>query len=156
MNDYMVAYWVVFILAAVGFAIWGLSEYLRIKREADLEAFSKAEQKRQGDAYQQMVKEAQARSKLEWEAIEQAQQPVKDEYSKKYEERKITIGIIKCSQCEWSGEWGTGMSYEQFFAGDLAEHEIHVGRSKGEKSSLSLNNRQYECPVCNSLSWKKV
>ena len=93
--------------------------------------------------------------KIRDELLEKEEQ-LKAEYSKEYEQRKLTIGTIKCSQCEWSGQWGTGMSYKQFFAGDLAEHEIYVGRSKGEKSSLSLNNRQYECPVCNSLSWEKV
>jgi hypothetical protein len=95
------------------------------------------------------------RLRLEQE-LRSIRQQLKTEYSKKYEDRKITIGIIKCSQCEWVGEWGTGMSYEQFFAGDLAEHGIYVGRSKGEKSSLSLNNRQYECPVCNSSDWQKA
>ena len=97
----------------------------------------------------------EALRKLRSKLLEKQEQ-LKAEYSKEYEQRKLTIGTIKCSQCKWSGEWGTGMSYKQFFAGDLAEHEIYVGRSKGEKSSLSLNNRQYECPVCNSLSWEKV
>jgi hypothetical protein len=99
------------------------------------------------------------RKKIRDELLEkllEKEKQLKAEYSKEYEERKLTIGTIKCSQCEWSGQWGTGMTYEQFFAGDLAEHGIYVGALKGEKSSLSLNNRQYECPVCNSLSWKKV
>mgnify|MGYP003993549859 CR=1 FL=1 len=108
--------------------------------------------KEREQAQQRLLEQRQRRA----DRLQKKQEQLKAEYSKKYEERKITIGTIKCSQCEWSGQWGTGMSYKQFFAGDLAEHEIYVGRSKGEKSSLSLNNRQYECPVCNSLSWEKV
>ena len=37
---------------------------------------------------------------------------MKAEYSKEYEQRKITIGTIKCPQCKWTGQWGTGMTYE--------------------------------------------
>ena len=75
------------------------------------------------------------------------------QFRKDYEQRKLTIGTIKCSQCEWSGQWGTGMRWTQFFAGNLAEHGIKV---RGPDDHLSRDNRQYTCPVCNSSDWKKV
>jgi hypothetical protein len=109
-----------------------------------------------GNRYSKTLAEIEANTAKWMELARQKEQRLSAKYSEEYEQRKLTIGTIKCSQCKWSGQWGTGMSYEQFFAGDLAEHGINVGRPKGEKSSLSLNNRQYECPVCNSLSWKKV
>jgi hypothetical protein len=86
----------------------------------------------------------------------QKQQQLMAEYSKEYEQRKLTIGTIKCSQCEWSGQWGTGMTYEQFFAGNLAEAGIDVARRDVNNDNLSSDNRQYTCPVCNSSGWKKA
>ena len=84
------------------------------------------------------------------------QEQLKAEYSKIYEERKITIGTIKCSQCEWSGPWGTGMTYEQFFAGNLFEDGITVDYQNVNNDNLSSDNRQYTCPVCNSSGWQKA
>ena len=81
---------------------------------------------------------------------------LKAEYSAEYEQRKLTIGTIKCSQCQWSGQWGTGMTYEQFFAGNLAEAGIDVARRDVNNDNLSSDNRQYTCPVCNSSGWKKA
>ena len=78
------------------------------------------------------------------------------EYSKVFEERKIAIGIIKCTQCGWTGQWGTGLSYEQFFAGNLAEAGIQVSDRNIYNDNLSRDNRQYTCPVCNSDKWEKV
>ena len=86
----------------------------------------------------------------------QKQQELMAEYSREYEQRKITIGTIKCSQCEWSGQWGTGMTYEQFFAGNLAESGIDVARQDVNNDNLSRDNRQYTCPVCNSSGWQKA
>ena len=86
-----------------------------------------------------------------------AQAQIKARYSKEYEERKITIGTIKCSQCEWSGQWGTGMTYEQFFAGNLFEAGvITVSEMDVNNDNLSRDNRQYTCPVCNSSGWQKA
>ena len=88
--------------------------------------------------------------------LEEQQQQLKAEYSKEYEQRKLTIGTIKCSQCEWSGQWGTGMTYEQFFAGNLFESGIEVDRQDVNNDNLSRDNRQYTCPVCNSSDWQKA
>lgn len=85
---------------------------------------------------------------------EQAQ--LRAEYSREYEQRKITIGAIKCTQCSWSGQWGTGMSYEQFFAGNLNAVGIRVSDRDKFNDNLSRDNRQYTCPVCNSDKWEKV
>jgi len=90
--------------------------------------------------------------------VEEAQlkmQSLRTVYSEEYEKRKLKIGNIKCSQCEWSGQWGAGMSYEKFFASDLAGHEVEYGLL-GEKNSRSFNNRQYVCPVCQSTNWEKA
>jgi transcription elongation factor Elf1 len=84
------------------------------------------------------------------------QAQVMAEYSQQYEQRKLTIGTIKCTQCEWSGQWGTGMTYEQFFAGNLAESGIDVARRAVNNDNLSGDNRQYTCPVCNSSGWEKA
>jgi hypothetical protein len=144
------AKWVVLLVGGfvcmIGLLIYSIMQGIK-RRELEALAEKKLADERE-QAQQRLLEQRQR--------LQKKKEQLKAEYSKKYEERKITIGTIKCSQCEWSGQWGTGMSYKQFFAGDLAEHEIYVGRSKGEKSSLSLNNRQYECPVCNSLSWEKV
>jgi hypothetical protein len=98
-----------------------------------------------------LEKEEQLRAEL----LEKEEQ-LKAEYSKEYEQRKLTIGTIKCSQCEWSGQWGTGMTYEQFFAGNLANFGIEVNLQNVNNDNLSSDNRQYTCPVCNSSGWKKA
>ena len=100
------------------------------------------------------------RKKIRDELLEkllEKEKQLKAEYSKEYEERKLTIGTIKCSQCEWSGQWGTGMTYNQFFAvlndnGGFAGDYI----VKLNKENPSPDNRQYTCPVCNSSDWKKA
>jgi len=68
-----------------------------------------------------------------WKLRQKDLRKVSAKFSKEYEQRKLTIGTIKCSQCEWSGQWGTGMTQDQFVAGN-----------------------QYTCPICNSPDWKKV
>jgi Na+-transporting NADH:ubiquinone oxidoreductase subunit NqrC len=110
------------------------------------------QQQAQADSQNQLLKQA-ALAKQE---LLKKQEPFKAEYSKEYEQRKITIGTIKCTQCEWSGQWGTGMTYEQFFAGNLADAGIDVGRREVNNDNLSRDNRQYTCPVCNSSDWKTV
>ena len=97
-----------------------------------------------------------AREKARIAAIRKKQEQLKIEYSKEYEIRKSTIGTIKCTQCGWTGEWGTGMSYEQFFAGNLAEAGIIVSQREKRNDNLSSDNRQYTCPLCNSDKWVKV
>jgi len=79
------------------------------------------------------------------------------EYSDEFEQRKLTIGTIKCSQCEWSGQWGTGMTYNQFFA-ELNDNYGFAGDYivKLNKENPSPDNRQYTCPVCNSSGWQKA
>ncbi len=78
------------------------------------------------------------------------------QYSNEYEQRKQTIGTIKCSQCEWSGQWGTGMIFQQFFAGELAKAGIDVKEHVVDNDNLSSHTQQYTCPVCNSPGWEKV
>lgn len=104
-------------------------------------------------------KQRAARDKLRAakQVLLDAKAQIKARYSKEYEERKITIGTIKCSQCEWSGQWGTGMTYEQFFAGNLFEAGvITVSEMDVNNDNLSRDNRQYTCPVCNSSGWQKA
>jgi hypothetical protein len=68
-----------------------------------------------------------------WTLRQKDLRKVSAKFSKEYEQRKLTIGTIKCSQCEWSGPWGTNMTRDQFVAGN-----------------------QYICPNCNSPNWQKV
>ena len=74
----------------------------------------------------------------------------------KFEQLKQTIGTIKCSQCEWSGQWGTGMIFQQIFAGELAKAGIDVREHVVDNDNLSSHTQQYTCPVCNSPGWEKV
>ena len=106
--------------------------------------------------WRQQQEEALRKLRSTRQQLLEKQEQLKAEYSKEYEERKLTIGTIKCSQCEWSGQWGTGMTYEQFFAGNLFEAGIDVARRDVNNDNLSSDNRQYTCPVCNSSGWKKA
>ena len=77
-----------------------------------------------------------------------------DHFSKLYEERKEQIGIVECPQCMWRGEWGTGMSFKQIFAGDLNKKKAIC--DDDPDISMYDDNRQFECPICTSPNWKKV
>ena len=131
----MIAIWV-FLFAVFMVIILSVSKFIRGKNQARL------------NKTRQLLSQ---RNKL-FHAIEQ----LRAEYSKDFEERKVTIGTIKCTQCAWTGQWGTGMSYEQFFAGNLAEAGIQVSDRNIYNDNLSRDNRQYTCPVCNSDKWEKV
>ena len=137
----------IFVLVAIfaGAIIFSIVEKGRQKERDELAALAR---KHARAAKQELLEQQQ-------QLLEQQQQ-LKAEYSKEYEERKLTIGTIKCSQCEWSGQWGTGMTYEQFFAGNLFEAGIDVARQDVNNDNLSRDNRQYTCPVCNSSGWQKA
>lgn len=77
-------------------------------------------------------------------------------YREKYEQRKQSIGTIECPQCKWTGQWGTGMTYEEFFLYDLTViHGLDVSLSVHTPSNLS-DEAQYKCPQCKSINWQKV
>ena len=77
-------------------------------------------------------------------------------YQEKYEQRKQSIGTIECFQCKWTGQWGTGMTYEEFFLYDLTvKHKLKVSLSIHSPSNLN-DDAQYKCPQCKSINWQKV
>ena len=92
----------------------------------------------------------------EIERERQREKGIRDRYFQAYEARKQTIGKIVCPQCKWTGDWGTGMTYEEFFLYELTvKHGLTTGLC--EHTSGNLNSEaQYKCPMCNSANWQKV
>ena len=72
-----------------------------------------------------------------------------------YEQKKQSIGNITCPQCQWQGEWGTGITFRHYYAEPLKNNGIKVTEEELFSGKLSGNN-QFLCPVCNSMNWSKV
>ena len=74
-----------------------------------------------------------------------------------FENRKQTIGQIVCPQCQWTGEWGEGMSYQEFFAYEIrVKHKCWIDEKLvGEADNLDRES-QFKCPMCKSTNWQKV
>ena len=72
-----------------------------------------------------------------------------------YEQKKQAIGNITCPQCQWQGEWGTGITFRHYYAEPLKNNGIKVTEEELVSGKLSGNN-QFLCPVCNSMNWSKV
>ena len=74
-----------------------------------------------------------------------------------FENRKQTIGQIVCPQCQWTGKWGEGMSYQEFFAYELhVKHEVSIDETLIRGADNLSNESQYKCPVCKSTNWQKA
>ena len=77
--------------------------------------------------------------------------------SEQYEQRKQAIGRIVCPQCKWTGNWGDGMSYEEFFIYELVEvNKVRVSHRVDTNIHVLNSESQYKCPVCKSTNWQKV
>ena len=82
---------------------------------------------------------------------------VHEYFQNEFEKRKQAIGQIVCPQCQWTGTWGEGMSYQEFFAYDLhKKYEVKIDELLvREADNLNLES-QFKCPMCKSTNWQKV
>ena len=54
-------------------------------------------------------------------------QEVHRKFQKEFWNRQKAIGKIVCPQCEWTGNWGDEMSYQEFFAYELyVKHKVPI------------------------------
>ena len=90
-------------------------------------------------------------------AAEQArQQAVHQKFHREYEQRKQAIGRIVCPQCKWSGNWGDGMSYQEFFVYELFSNNVIPTEEIDLNIHYMNTQAQYKCPMCQSTNWQKV
>lgn len=82
---------------------------------------------------------------------------VHQRFQREYEQRKQAIGKIVCPQCKWTGNWGDGMSYQEFFAYELhVKHRVRIDKTLVRDSNNLSRESQYKCPMCKSTNWQKV
>jgi len=85
------------------------------------------------------------------------QQAVHLKFQKEYEQKKQALGKIVCHQCNWTGNWGEGMSYEEFFVYELVQvHQCQVSTNVDTNLHYLNSETQYRCPMCKSPNWQKV
>ena len=88
---------------------------------------------------------------------EQRQRDVHKQFEDEFGKRKQAIGKIVCPQCEWTGNWGDGMSYQEFFAYELhVKHKVEIDETLIYDADNLSNESQYKCPMCKSTNWQKV
>ena len=85
------------------------------------------------------------------------QRGIHKKFKTEFENRKQTIGQIVCPQCQWTGTWGEGMSYQEFFAYEIrVKHKCWIDEKLvGEADNLDRES-QYKCPMCKSTNWQKA
>lgn len=88
---------------------------------------------------------------------QERQRSIHEKFQREYEQRKQAIGRIVCPQCKWTGNWGDGMSYEEFFIYELVEvNKVRVSHRVDTNIHVLNSESQYKCPVCKSTNWQKV
>ena len=88
---------------------------------------------------------------------EQRARKIHEQFQHEYEQRKQALGQIVCSQCEWTGNWGEGMSYQEFFAYELhVKHQVATDNTLIRDANNLSQEAQYKCPVCKSTNWQKL
>ena len=84
------------------------------------------------------------------------QRLIHERFCNEFEKRKQAIGKIVCPQCKWTGNWGDGMSYQEFFAYELVKYEVGIDEMLIRDANNLSNEAQYKCPMCKSTNWQKV
>ena len=88
---------------------------------------------------------------------EQRQRDVHKQFEDEFGKRKQAIGKIVCPQCKWTGNWGDGMSYQEFFAYELhVKYKVEIDETLIRYADNLSNESQYKCPLCKSTNWQKV
>jgi hypothetical protein len=88
---------------------------------------------------------------------EQRQRDVHKQFEDEFGKRKQAIGKIVCPQCKWTGNWGDGMSYQEFFAYELhVKYKVEIDETLIRDADNLSNESQYKCPMCKSTNWQKV
>ena len=95
------------------------------------------------------------RKRLQAEA--NRQRKVHQYFDGEFRNRQHAIGQIVCPQCKWTGCWGEGMSYQEFFAYELhVKHKVKIDEMLIRDADNLSNESQYKCPMCKSTNWQKV
>ena len=102
------------------------------------------------------VSKQQKAVRSEQSRYEQRQRDVYKQFEDEFEKRKQAIGKIVCPQCKWTGNWGDGMSYQEFFAYELVKYEVGIDEMLIRDANNLSNEAQYKCPMCKSTNWQKV
>ena len=85
------------------------------------------------------------------------QREVHKEFLSKFEQQQQAIGKIECPQCGWTGNWGDGMSYQEYFAYELhVKHKVKIDETLIRDANNLSSESQYKCPMCKSTNWQKV
>ena len=84
------------------------------------------------------------------------QRLIHERFCDEFEKRKQAIGKIVCPQCKWTGNWGDGMSYQEFFAYELVKYEVGIDEMLIRDANNLSNEAQFKCPMCKSTNWQKV
>ena len=114
--------------------------------------FAQADKTKQQAIYQRHLAQ-QAEAEREAERC----QAVHLKFQKEYEQKKQALGKIVCHQCNWTGNWGEGMSYEEFFVYELVQvHQCQVSHNVDTNLHYLNSETQYKCPMCKSPNWQKV
>ena len=103
------------------------------------------------------VRAESKRAEKERRQEKQRQRGIHNKFKSEFANRKQTIGQIVCPQCQWTGEWGEGMSYQEFFAYEIrVKHKCWIDEKLvGEADNLDRES-QFKCPMCKSTNWQKV
>ena len=86
----------------------------------------------------------------------QRHEQVHRKFRQEFVNRQNAIGKIVCPQCKWTGNWGDGMSYQEFFAYELVKYEVGIDEMLIRDANNLSNEAQYKCPMCKSTNWQKV
>ena len=125
-----------------GVALWGLFlrtvyRCFRKRRAAACAENKKAEEERHQEQHRQ--------------------RGIHKKFKTEFENRKQTIGQIVCPQCQWTGEQGDGMSYQEFFAYELhIKHKVKIDETLIRDADNLSDESQYKCPVWKRTNWQKV
>ena len=76
-------------------------------------------------------------------------------FHREYEQRKQAIGRIVCPQCKWSGNWGDGMSYQEFFVYELFSNNV-IPTEEIDLNIHYMNTQAQTNTMCQSTNWQKV
>ena len=103
------------------------------------------------------VSKQQKAVRSEQSRYEQRQRDVHKQFEDEFGKRKQAIGKIVCPQCKWTGNWGDGMSYQEFFAYELhVKHKVKVDETLIRDADNLSDESQFKCPMCKSTNWQKV